>query len=170
MVRTLSQLFEKERPDVVFAPHAEDQNATHVGTHHLVADAVRKYLGQSRPAPLPFIETEYWRQQASPNLMVGISTRDEATLVMAAAAHGGEVRRNPYHLRHPGRMMDNVRRGAEIVGLAGIPAPDFPFAELHRFTFLSAKGWVGPRQSGCIIGPDEKLDWRRLVAHFAVKA
>ncbi len=102
--------------------------------------------------------------------MVGISPKDEATLVMATAEHGGEVRRNPYHLRHPGRMMDNVRRGAEVVGQAGGPAPDFAFAELYRFMFLSAKGWISPRAGGRIIAPDDKIDWNKLVAHFTAKA
>ena len=41
-----------------------------------------------------------------------------------------EVRRNPYHLRMPAWMMDNVRRGAELVGGQGSPAPDFCFCDL----------------------------------------
>jgi hypothetical protein len=72
--------------------------------------------------------------------MVGISSADEATLIIATAEHGGEVRRNTYHLRHPGRMIDNVRRGAEVVGGQGGAAPDFPFGELYHMIFLAEKG------------------------------
>ena len=43
--------------------------------------------------------------------MVGVSPEDEAILIMATAEHGDEVRRNPYHLRHSGRMIENVRLG-----------------------------------------------------------
>jgi len=42
------------------------------------------------------------------------------------------VRRNPYHLRMPAWLQDNVRRGAELVGGQGGAAPDFLFATLYR--------------------------------------
>ena len=50
----------------------------------------------------------------------------------ALALHAGEVRRNPYHLRLPAWMMDNVRRGGEVAGGQGGAAPDFAFAVLYR--------------------------------------
>jgi len=46
--------------------------------------------------------------------------------------HVGEVERNPYHLRLPAWLQDNVRRGAELVGGQGGTAPDFKFATLYR--------------------------------------
>jgi hypothetical protein len=46
--------------------------------------------------------------------------------------HAGEVRRNPYHARLPAWMLDNVRRGAELVGGRGAKAPDFTFATIYR--------------------------------------
>ncbi|HXW12965.1 MAG TPA: PIG-L family deacetylase, partial [Terriglobia bacterium] len=136
-VNLLSEVLEKERPDAVFAPHAEDCNSTHMGTHFLVADALGDYLERTGRGPLAYFETEYWHQNYCPNLMVGVSPEDEAILIMATAEHGGEVRRNPYHLRHPGRMIENVRRGAEVVGGQGAAAPDFPFAELYRLVFIA---------------------------------
>ena len=87
-------------------------------------------------------------------------------MLMATAEHGGEVRRNPYHLRHPGRMFDNVRRGAEVVGKAGGPAPDFPFAELYCVVFLAGRNWVAPRPGGRIVGPSEKIDWKELITNY----
>lgn len=165
-VRALSEALEMERPDAVFAPHAEDFNSTHIGTHFLVTDALGEYLERMGRGPLPFIETEFWHQNSRPNLLVGLSPRDEATLIMATAEHSGEVRRNPYHLRHPGRMMDNVCRGAEVVGGQGGPAPDFPFAELYRMVFMDGRNQVEPRVGGRIIGPDEKIDWQELIESF----
>lgn len=90
-VRTLSSMLEHACPDVVFAPHAEDINVTHVATHFLVVEALGDYLERTGRGPLPLIETEFWHQHSRPNLMIGVSPADEATLLMAAAEHGVEV-------------------------------------------------------------------------------
>jgi LmbE family N-acetylglucosaminyl deacetylase len=166
MVRVLSAVLERERPDAVFAPHAVDFNTTHIGTHYLVVDALGDYLERTGRGPLPFFETEFWHQNPRPNLMVGISPEDEAILIMATAEHGEEVRRNPYHLRHPGRMIENVRLGAEVVGGQGGAAPDFPFAELYHLAFMAGKNLVAPRPGGRVIGPAEKIDWQDLIKSF----
>jgi len=78
------------------------------------------------------IETEFWGAMDDPNLMVEVSAEDLADLITATTFHVGEVKRNPYHLLLPAWMMDNVRRGAELVGGQGGVAPDFTFAVLHR--------------------------------------
>lgn len=165
-VRMLSAILEREAPDAVFAPHAEDFNSTHIGTHHLVVDALGEYLERTGRGPMPVLETEFWHQNLQPNMLVGVSPEDEATLIMATAEHGGEVRRNPYHLRHPGRMMDNIRRGAEVVGGQGGAAPDFPFAELYRLVFMAGRNLIAPRPVGRTIGPREKIDWQDLIRSF----
>jgi hypothetical protein len=67
-----------------------------------------------------------------PNLMVEIGSNDLADLITATTFHVGEVKRNPYHLLLPAWMMDNVRRGSELVGGQGGTAPDFTFAALYR--------------------------------------
>jgi LmbE family N-acetylglucosaminyl deacetylase len=117
-----------QQPDVVFLPNAHDWNATHIGTHHLVVDAMRR---------LPklvcrVVEVEFWGAMTAPNLMIESTPADVAALVAALSLHVGEVARNPYHLRLPAWMMDNVRRGAELVGGQGGAAPRFPFATLYR--------------------------------------
>jgi len=165
-VDILREIFEREQPDVVFAPHAEDWNSTHVGTHHLAVDALGAYLKRSGRGLLPLIETEYWHQNPAPNLMVGVSPEVEAMLLMGTAEHGGEVRRNPYHLRHPGRMNDNVRLGSEVIGGQGGPAHPFPFAELYRVTFMKGKEQVAPRAGGLIVGPKEKIELEKLINPF----
>jgi LmbE family N-acetylglucosaminyl deacetylase len=165
-VETLSRTFEKLQPDVVFAPHAEDWNTTHIGAHYLAVDALGVYLERTRRGPLPFVETEFWHENSQANLMVGVSAETEAILVMATAEHGGEVSRNPYHVRHPARMIENVRLGAETVGGQGGPAPEFTFAELYRVTFLKGKQQVAPRPGGRIIGPEEKIDLDAILDAF----
>ena len=53
-------------------------------------------------------------------------------MIAATTFHAGELKRNPYHLLLPAWMMDNVRRGSELVGGQGGAAPDFTFAALYR--------------------------------------
>ncbi|MGO8787485.1 MAG: PIG-L deacetylase family protein [Terriglobia bacterium] len=165
-VRALSEALEREKPDVVFAPHATDFNTTHIGTHYLAMDAVGDYLERTGRGPMPFVETEFWHQNPLPNLMVGVSPEDEAILIMATAEHGDEVRRNPYHLRHVGRMIENVRLGGEVVGGQGAAAPDFPFAELYHFAFMAGRNLVAPRPGGRVVGTAEKIDLQELIKSF----
>ena len=165
-VEILREMFDRLQPEVVFAPHAEDFNTTHIGTHYLAVDALGAYLERSGRGPLMLIETEYWHENSQPNLMVGVAPEIEAILVMATAEHGAEVARNPYHVRHPARMIENVRLGAETVGGQGGPAPDFPFAELYRVTFMKGREVIQPKPGGCIVGPGEKIDAAWLTAQF----
>jgi LmbE family N-acetylglucosaminyl deacetylase len=165
-VEILSKAFDREKPDVVFAPHAEDFNTTHIGTHYLAAEALAAHLKRSRRGPVLFIETEFWHELAAPNLLVGVSLDIETVLLMATAEHGGEVERNPYHLRHPGRGIDKVRLGSETVGGQGVAAVSFPFAELYRVNFMGGEGLIAPKPGGRIVGPAETVDAAWLTAQF----
>jgi LmbE family N-acetylglucosaminyl deacetylase len=128
-VRVIAASLAKNKPRVIFFPHELDWNATHIGTHWLVMDALKTL-------PVDFqtslIETEFWGQMASPNLMVELGANEVADLMAGLSCHIGEVRRNPYHLRMLAWLQDNVRRGAELVGGQGGVAPDFLFATLYR--------------------------------------
>jgi len=128
-VEAIAQLLAAEQPQAVLVPHEHDWNSTHIGTHVLVLDALRR-LGPEWACLL--IESEYWQPMAAPNLMVETGLRDTAELVAATSFHVGEVARNPYHVRLPAWMQDNVRRGGELVGGQGGAAPDFAFATLYR--------------------------------------
>jgi hypothetical protein len=66
--------------------------------------------------------------------MVQTSVADTARLIQALACHQGEVARNPYHLRLPAWMADNVRRGGELLGGAGGTPPGWAFATLYRLS------------------------------------
>jgi len=128
-VKTIANILTIHQPRVIFFPHEHDWNSTHIGAHFLVMDALKRM-------PTEFecylVETEFWGQMADPNLMVEISADDLADLIAATTFHVGEVKRNPYHLLLPAWMMDNVRRGTELVGGQGGTAPDFNFAALYR--------------------------------------
>ena len=128
-VNIIKRLLEQHQPKVVLCPHDRDWNGTHIGTHYLVMDALKQM-----PAGFTcyVVETEFWGAMTDPNLMVEISAEDLADMIAATTFHVGEVNRNPYHLLLPPWMMDNVRRGGEVVGGQGAAAPDYAFAVLYR--------------------------------------
>jgi len=128
-VARVGEILKENSPRVIFFPHNRDWNSSHIGTHQLVVDALGK-LGTSFACYT--IETEFWGAMDDPNLMVESSEEDVTDLISALSFHVGEVRRNPYHLRMPAWLMDNVRRGGELVGGQGGAAPDFLFATLYR--------------------------------------
>ena len=97
----------------LLVPHEKDWNSTHVGTHYLVNDAL-KTMEESFCCGV--CETEFWAPMGNPNLMIESSVADVTDLVTALSFHVGEVSRNPYHVRLPAWMQDNVRRGGELVG------------------------------------------------------
>ena len=128
-VRLVAELLAAERPALVLVPHAGDGIPTHIGVHLLVSEA----LAQARLSTV-FAHTEFWATQAAPTTLVETGQRDTARLVRALACHHGEVARNPYHLRLPAWMADNVRRGGELLAGAGEAPPDFAFGTLYRLT------------------------------------
>lgn len=141
-VACIASLLERHQPQVILLPHAADAHPTHRGTHLLVLDALKLEAGRPRPVgqpPLLIVETEFWSPMDHPNAMVEISPRDLSDLVAALSCHVGEVRRNPYHLRLPAWMQDNVRRGGErMLGCGGV-APTLSFAVMYRVLL-----WNGP--------------------------
>ena len=143
-VSVMASVLQRHQPRAIFFPHEADLNSTHIGTHWLVRDALRTL-------PLSFgcfaVETEFWAAMPSPNLMVEISPADLGDLITALTFHVGEVRRNPYHLTLPAWMIDNVRRGGELVGRQGGAAPDFTFATLYRL-----RRWAGGKFEDVIAG------------------
>lgn len=128
-VGVIGRLLLELSPRVVMFPHSFDAHPTHMGTHALVRQAMVR-LGEK----LDFycVETEFWSPAEGPNLLIESSSADVADLVAALAFHRGEVARNPYHLRLPAWMMDNVRRGAELLNGHTEVAPDVLFATLYR--------------------------------------
>ena len=128
-VGVIARILKEYQPRAIILPHEADRHSTHVGVHFLVLDAL---ISLPHDFECFVIETEFWGQMTRPNLLVESDVADVVTLVAALACHAGEVRRNPYHARLPAWMMDNVRRGAEIVGGQGGTSPDFTFGTIYR--------------------------------------
>ncbi|MBL62294.1 MAG: PIG-L family deacetylase [Opitutae bacterium] len=146
-MHTIASILADHVPQSIFIPHDADWNGTHLGVHQLVLDALA-----SLPSDFStiLVENEFWGQMQSPNLMVESSETDVADLLAALSHHVGEVRRNPYHLRMPAWLQDNVRLGAELVGGEGGDAPAFDFATLYRVRHwqdgVVKEAWSGGRQ------------------------
>ncbi len=136
-VDSIVEILARVRPTALLFPHVQDWNGTHIGVHHLVMDALA-VLGDGFSAHL--IETEFWGQNYSPNLLVEISEEVLTDLITALTFHVGEVQRNPYHLTLPAWMANNVRLGGETVGGQGMAPPDFPFGTVYRH-----RRWIGGR-------------------------
>jgi N-acetylglucosamine malate deacetylase 1 len=117
------------QPQLILCPHPEDAQSAHSGTWQLTLDALAQ-MPSDFTTQLAY--TEYWSTMTAPNLMLQLSRSDLAQLMSALMQHVGEVSRNPYHLSLAAWAMDNVRRGAELVGSAGAAAPDFEFAALYQ--------------------------------------
>jgi LmbE family N-acetylglucosaminyl deacetylase len=147
-VNVTAGILREHQPRVIFFPHEQDWNSTHIGTHYLVMDALRQ-LGPVFECYL--VETEFWGAMDDPNLMVEISATDLGDMITATTFHVGEVKRNPYHLMLPAWMMDNVRRGSELVGGQGGAAPDFPFASVYRLRKWSAGNVVRTFEGGKLV-------------------
>ncbi len=129
MVHVIVGILKKHQPKVIFFPHELDWNSAHIGTHFLVTDAL-KHMPEDFTCHS--VETEFWGQMPTPNLTVELGPIELGDLITALTFHVGEVKRNPYHLSLPAWMVDNVRRGGELVGGQGGAAPDFAFATLYR--------------------------------------
>jgi len=151
-VARIADILREHQPRAIFLPHDDDWNVTHIGTHHLVVDAL-KSLGPRFECLA--VETEFWGAMRSPNLMVESSERDLVDLLIALSFHAGEVRRNPYHVRMPAWLIDNVRRGSELVGGQGGPAPDFQFATLYRLRRWRGGQFEDVFQGGKFLGVGE---------------
>ena len=129
MVQVIAGILAQHQPRAIFYPHEADWNSTHIGTHHLVADASRRCRATFSCAA---VETEFWGQMPLPNVLIESPPAEVGALITALTWHVGEVQRNPYHLTLPAWMMDNVRRGGEWIGGQGKAAPEFLFGTLYR--------------------------------------
>jgi LmbE family N-acetylglucosaminyl deacetylase len=136
-VGSVASLISHHRPTLILAPHALDGHPTHIGTHHLVVEALRS-LGPTLRTHLAW--SEYWNTQMRPGLMVETTDVDVARLMAALALHEGEVQRHPYHHTLPAWLMDSARRGAERVAGMGAAAHGPVFAALYGW-----QRWDGRR-------------------------
>jgi len=154
-VGRIAEILSQYRPRVILFPHEDDWNSTHIGTHHLLVDAMQSLGGRFG---CYVVETEFWGAMDTPNLMVESSVSDVIDMITGLTFHLGEVERNPYHLRLPAWMIDNVRRGGELVGQQGGAPPDFLFATLYRLRRWEEGGWRPVLGQGRFLASGEKVE------------
>jgi N-acetylglucosamine malate deacetylase 1 len=156
MLAELDHHFERERPALVLAPHALDGHPAHRAAHRLVSQALRRH-SRSRRCKVLLAETEYWHPMQEANLLLGVESEELALLLGALACHRGEIARHPYHLRQPARMMDNVRRGSEMLSGFGENTSPFLFGELYRLSKVVG-GRLFPLPGKKVFMPGEKIE------------
>lgn len=154
-VEIIAGILKNKQPRVIFVPHEKDFNSTHVGAHYLVNDALKT---MEKSFCCGVCETEFWAPLTDPNLMIESSVADVTDLVTALSFHVGEVSRNPYHLRLPAWLQDNVRRGAELVGGQGAQAPNFIFATLYRLRSWAHGKYKKTDQAGKFVSCNDNLE------------
>ncbi len=151
--RELKGLIQKYAPSLILAPHGKDFHPAHVRTSELC----RKVLATLKKETIIVAWSEFWAPQVKPNLLLEVPTEILELQMRALAMHVGEVARNPYHLRLPGWMVDNVRRGAEIISGKGAEAPTFPFGVLYRVQLLKNGKFSSPRKMPSVLNANADL-------------
>lgn len=127
-------MIQTHQPKLIFHPHAGDGHPTHAGVCGLIQHALVR-IGNAWKGHVA--ETEFWAPMEAPDLLVESSEAHVATLLEGLSFHVGEVTRNPYHLRMPAWMMDNVRRAGERMAGAGEAPPNFLFGTPYRLRYWS---------------------------------
>lgn len=125
--RELKSLIQKYQPQLILAPHLKDHHPTHIKTGKLLQKVLKGMKMQTLVA-----WTEFWGQMEKPNCLIEVPNEILGLQMKALALHEGEVSRNPYHLRLPAWMMDNVRRGGEVISNVGGEVPQMPFGVIYR--------------------------------------
>ena len=153
-VSVMTDILLQHQPRIIFIPHDNDWNSTHIGTHYLLFDALSQ---MAEAFSCWVVETEFWGAMDTPNILVESSVDDVADLIAALSCHRGEVLRNPYHLRLPAWLMDNVRRGSELVQGQGEAASDMHFATLYRLRRWSDRNWQAVLDQGQVLSCNDDL-------------
>ncbi len=159
----LTSHFNRELPELILFPHAQDGHPVHKEVHRLALAAAKQH-SEIHNRKMLLAETEYWHPMSEPNLLLGLAPATIARLITGLLCHQGEIERNPYHLSLPARLLDNVRRGTEIMG-HGDRSPQSPFAEIYRISWLDC-GRLHPIKRGMAltIPPEDKLTLNQLQA------
>lgn len=139
-LKELKSLIQKYQPQMILAPHVEDHHPTHIKTGKLLIQALKSIKFNSL-----IVWTEFWGQLKKPNLLVEVPQEIVEEQMKALEFHEGEISRNPYHLRLPAWMMDNVRRGAEVVGSTGQESPQYPFGIIYQLQVFKKGKLTSPK-------------------------
>lgn len=133
--KELKKIILEFKPNIILAPHDKDIHLTHIKTCQLL----KKVLTKTPKLKVIVGWTEFWGQIKQPNLLLEVPEEVLHLQMRALENHRGEISRNPYHLRLPGWMMDNVRRGSEIIQSHGSTSPLIPFGMLYQLQIYQNK-------------------------------
>ena len=145
----LSRLIKTEKPSLIIAPHYLDQHSTHQKTSRLVNESTTGFKGA-------IAWSEFWSPQQNPNLMVEVPFKTYLKLFKALSFHKGEIGRNPYHLRLQSWLIDNVRRGSEIIQCSGSVSPQMIMGQIYQ---LQRIGKINESISPFAFQQDDLSDW-----------
>jgi N-acetylglucosamine malate deacetylase 1 len=126
--KELKSLLQKYNPDLIIAPHLKDHHPTHIRTGELLRDVLLTMKKES----FLVAWSEFWAPMTKPNLLVEVPIEIVNFQMQGLIKHKGEIERNPYHLRLPAWMMDNVRRGSEIISGKGEMSSPMCFGVLYQ--------------------------------------
>lgn len=151
--KELKSLIQKYQPDLIIAPHLKDYHPTHIKTGELC----KKVLLGLKKHNVLVAWSEFWGQLSKPNLLIEVPTEILELQMQGLEKHVGEVARNPYHLRLPAWMMDNVRRGSEVISGKGESAPDMAFGVLYQFQIFKQGKFHTPKFKTPFLSSKEDL-------------
>ena len=126
--RELKSLIQKYNPDIIISPHLKDHHPTHIKTGELL----KSVSTSLKKEHFLIAWAEFWAPMNKPNLLLEVPEEIVNYQMQALTKHRGEVERNPYHLRLPAWMMDNVRRGSELIAGKGEMSPKMCFGVLYQ--------------------------------------
>jgi LmbE family N-acetylglucosaminyl deacetylase len=145
--KELKSLIQKYQPKLIIAPHLKDFHPAHIKTGQLC----QKVLTSLKKETLLVAWSEFWGQMNKPNLLVEVPLEILEEQMKALEKHVGEVARNPYHLRLPSWMMDNVRRGSEVVCGKGSASASMAFGVLYKLQLVKSGKFFTPKGSENIL-------------------
>ncbi len=151
--KELKSLIQKFQPQLIIAPHTKDFHPAHIKTGELL----KKVLLSLKKETVLVAWSEFWGQMARPNILVEVPNEIVELQMKALEMHVGEVARNPYHLRLPAWMMDNVRRGSEVVGGKGSQAGAMAFGVLYQCQLYKNGKFTSPKLVNPFLSNDVDL-------------
>lgn len=151
--KELKGLIQKYQPKLIIAPHLKDFHPAHIKTGQLC----QKVLASFKKETLLVAWSEFWGQMTKPNLLLEVPVEILEEQMKALEKHVGEVARNPYHLRLPAWMMDNVRRGSEVVSGKGSPTAHMAFGVLYRLQLVKGGKFLTPKLSENILYSENNI-------------
>ena len=162
ITESIHYLLEAYQPKAVFLPHAEDAHPTHRAVYKLISESLQFHHPLNHPLHLFY--TEYWSTMSQPNVMIEASDDHLAKLMLALSYHKGEISRHPYHLTLPAWMMDNARRGSEVMHSHGAAKTKMLFSTLYRWQIFDQGAFYQPPSQTLIL--ESSYSTQRIIDLF----